>query len=465
MRYAGPGQGADAAGRRRRSLAAQWPARARALPGGVRAALPVRHGGHRARGLGAARARPRPRPGARSTRRVERAEGEPPVRERRPVWFDGAPHDTARRSRATTCAPGHRLTGPLVVEQLDTTTVVPPGVPCAVDERGNLLIDCRRRAGGGGVTVAGSGAPPRRTSIDPITFEVLNNAFRSIVDEMGALLQSVAFSLVVSEGRDYSGTICTRRRRPRVARAPPTCPPTSAPSPTPSRACWSGSACRPRSTSSPATSSWSTTPTSAAPTTTTCASSCRSSTRARSSPSSRTARTGRTSAAACRARSTPTPRSSHGEGLIIPPIKLARRGELDRDLIRVLLRNVRMPEMAYGDLLAQVGAVAARRAAAAGAGRDVRARARAGRDGARSSATPSGCCATPSRACRTARWSWEAKIDRDPGHGQRRAAVGGARPDDRGRPGDARLLALQPAGRRAPSTGRGRCWARRRSRP
>ncbi len=76
--------------------------------------------------------------------RVERAEGEPPVRERRPVWFDGAPHDTAVLSRDDLRA-GHRLTGPLVVEQLDTTTVVPPGVACAVDERGNLLIDCRRR--------------------------------------------------------------------------------------------------------------------------------------------------------------------------------------------------------------------------------------------------------------------------------------------------------------------------------
>ena len=76
--------------------------------------------------------------------RVERAEGEPPVRERRPVWFDGAPHDTAVVAREDLRA-GHRLTGPLVVEQLDTTTVVPPGVACAVDERGNLLIDCRRR--------------------------------------------------------------------------------------------------------------------------------------------------------------------------------------------------------------------------------------------------------------------------------------------------------------------------------
>lgn len=45
---------------------------------------------------------------------------------------------------------------------------------------------------------------------DPVLFQVLNNAFMSTVDEMGALVQRAAFSLVVSEGRDYSGTISTR---------------------------------------------------------------------------------------------------------------------------------------------------------------------------------------------------------------------------------------------------------------
>ena len=45
---------------------------------------------------------------------------------------------------------------------------------------------------------------------DPVLFQVLNSAFMSTVDEMGALVQRAAFSLVVSEGRDYSGTISTR---------------------------------------------------------------------------------------------------------------------------------------------------------------------------------------------------------------------------------------------------------------
>ena len=44
--------------------------------------------------------------------------------------------------------------------------------------------------------------------IDPITFEVLRNAFMSVVDEMGLMLERVGHSLVVSEGRDFSAAIC-----------------------------------------------------------------------------------------------------------------------------------------------------------------------------------------------------------------------------------------------------------------
>jgi N-methylhydantoinase B len=46
--------------------------------------------------------------------------------------------------------------------------------------------------------------------IDPITFEVLRNSFIALVDEMGLMLEKVAFSLVVSEGRDFSTSICDR---------------------------------------------------------------------------------------------------------------------------------------------------------------------------------------------------------------------------------------------------------------
>ena len=99
----------------------------------------------------------------------------------------------------------------------------------------------------------------------------------------------------------------------------------------------------------------------------------------------------------------PNARSSHGEGLIIPPIKLARRGELDRDLIRVLLRNVRMPEMAYGDLLAQVGAsrLGARRLLELV--ETLRPGARAGRDGRAHRPLRADAARRVLAACRTAR--------------------------------------------------------------
>ena len=58
--------------------------------------------------------------------------------ERRPVYFGGW-HDTPIYARDD-LAPGHRLVGPAVVEQSDTTTVVEPGMELEVDRDGNLLV-------------------------------------------------------------------------------------------------------------------------------------------------------------------------------------------------------------------------------------------------------------------------------------------------------------------------------------
>jgi N-methylhydantoinase B len=44
------------------------------------------------------------------------------------------------------------------------------------------------------------------------------------------------------------------------------------------------------------------------------------------------------------------------EGLRIPPVKLVRRGEMDHDLLRMILLNVRTPAEREGDLAAQIGA-------------------------------------------------------------------------------------------------------------
>ena len=62
----------------------------------------------------------------------------------RPATFPGAAgpqtHDTPRYDRDR-LAPGHRLTGPAIVDQMDTTTVIPPGVAAHVDAAGNLVME------------------------------------------------------------------------------------------------------------------------------------------------------------------------------------------------------------------------------------------------------------------------------------------------------------------------------------
>lgn len=48
----------------------------------------------------------------------------------------------------------------------------------------------------------------------------------------------------------------------------------------------------------------------------------------------------------------------HQEGIRLPPSKLYRRGELNQELLNVMLLNVRMPEQNWGDLKAQIAAMA-----------------------------------------------------------------------------------------------------------
>jgi N-methylhydantoinase B len=49
-------------------------------------------------------------------------------------------------------------------------------------------------------------------------------------------------------------------------------------------------------------------------------------------------------------------REIFAEGLRIPPVRIVRRGELDRDLLSLILLNVRTPKEREGDLAAQIGA-------------------------------------------------------------------------------------------------------------
>ena len=78
---------------------------------------------------------PRSRPSGRP--RTARAAG------RRRVWFDGEWHDTPVYRRERLPRRRRRSSGPAIVEQLDTTTVIEPGDRARVDALGNLVITVR----------------------------------------------------------------------------------------------------------------------------------------------------------------------------------------------------------------------------------------------------------------------------------------------------------------------------------
>ena len=57
----------------------------------------------------------------------------------RPVYFGGW-MDTPIYDRAT-LRPGAAFTGPAIVEQADTTSVIEPGMAARVDPFGNILVE------------------------------------------------------------------------------------------------------------------------------------------------------------------------------------------------------------------------------------------------------------------------------------------------------------------------------------
>ena len=166
MRYLGQWRSlsiqVDVAGRRPRRGRRALPRRARA-----RVLLPPRR--RAGRGLPAQRAsrsahdpRPELRPARARRRRC-------PSRSRRArsCFDDGRGGRDARLSTAPTSPAGATFEGPAVIEQLDSTTLVPPGR----EGRGRRVAESRIRDRGGRAMTE------TRATLDPVTFEVLKNAF------------------------------------------------------------------------------------------------------------------------------------------------------------------------------------------------------------------------------------------------------------------------------------------------
>ncbi|MDP6474331.1 MAG: hydantoinase B/oxoprolinase family protein [Alphaproteobacteria bacterium] len=94
---------------------------------------------------------------------------------------------------------GNRIPGPAIVEQYDTTTVIPPGCTVEVDHIGNLSIDTRQ-------------AIAKRTGslADPIMNRVIGGAFTAITKEMAGVLYRMSYSSIIRESEDLGAGIFDR---------------------------------------------------------------------------------------------------------------------------------------------------------------------------------------------------------------------------------------------------------------
>ncbi len=111
-----------------------------------------------------------------------------------PLFTGGAWHD-APVVRRGELPPAAKLTGPAIICEPTSTTVVEPGWEALLLAGGELLLSRRE--------------PPARPSADPsrpspLLLEVFNNLFMSIAEQMGATLANTACSVNIKERLDFS---------------------------------------------------------------------------------------------------------------------------------------------------------------------------------------------------------------------------------------------------------------------
>ena len=93
------------------------------------------------------------------------------------------------------------LAGPAIIEELDTTILLPPGCLASLDAFGNVVITVPSADGNAGGDVDSA-------KVDPITLELVKNSLSSITDEMCVTLARTARSLGVKDARDFSVALC-----------------------------------------------------------------------------------------------------------------------------------------------------------------------------------------------------------------------------------------------------------------
>jgi N-methylhydantoinase B len=122
--------------------------------------------------------------------------------------------------------PGDRLTGPAIVEEFGATTVVFPGQRVEVDRFGNMILtravadSAKDRAEAEGVIATPGEAPPRDAiEPDPIVLQIVQGTLASVEAEVEAAIERTARSPMIREARDFRAGIHDRHCRKLTGRS------------------------------------------------------------------------------------------------------------------------------------------------------------------------------------------------------------------------------------------------------
>ena len=93
------------------------------------------------------------------------------------------------------------LAGPAIIEEFDTTIVIPPECTASIDDFGNVLVALPQASEDAAEGIAGA-------AVNAMTLELVKNSFSSITDKMAGTLIRTARSLIVKDSHDFSVALC-----------------------------------------------------------------------------------------------------------------------------------------------------------------------------------------------------------------------------------------------------------------
>jgi len=130
-----------------------------------------------------------------------------------PLYSGGTWHDTPVYHR-TDLHPGDTLSGPALIIEPTSTTVIEPGWHATLTPPANLLLTKSQEHS---TLQQAQGAA--HSTPDPVLLEIFNNLFRAIAEEMGVTLQNTSTSVNIKERLDFSCALFDRQGQ-LVANAP-----------------------------------------------------------------------------------------------------------------------------------------------------------------------------------------------------------------------------------------------------